>query len=37
MTLKFKCDICKKEFDIVDLELNEGKWYCRLCEDELNV
>jgi len=30
------CEICKKKFDYLDLDLVKGKWMCRLCEDEIN-
>jgi len=30
---KRKCWICKREFDEEDLDMVEGEWVCRKCED----
>lgn len=29
-----ECMKCKKTFEIEDLDLHNGSWLCRICEDE---
>ena len=33
--IQCECHRCKKVFDEDDVDLIDGDYYCRLCEDEL--